>query len=50
MFDFEIVNSKFDSDSSDDLDHVNAAEYIEDDEDKTASQQTYVRGNTTIHV
>ena len=47
MSDFEIVNSRFDADSSDDLDHVYAAEYIEDDEDKTESQQAYIRGNST---
>ena len=40
MSDFEIVNSSFDSDSSDDLDHVYAAKYIEDDEDTTELQQT----------
>ena len=44
MSDFKIVNSSFYSDSSDDLDHVYAAEYIEDDEDKTESQQTH-QGN-----
>ena len=49
MSDFKIVNSSFYSDSSDDLDHVYAAEYIEDDEDKTESQQTH-QGNSTVNV
>ena len=40
MSNFEIVNSSFDSDSSDDLDHVYSAEYIEDDEDTTDLQHT----------
>ena len=35
MMDFEIINSSFDSDSSDHLEHVYAAEDIENDEDKT---------------
>ena len=43
---FKIVNSSFYSDSSDDLDHVCASEYIEDDEDKTESQQIH-HGNST---
>ena len=49
MSDFKIVNSSFYSDSSDDLDRVYAAEYIEDDGDKTESQQTH-QGNSTAHV
>ena len=50
MSDFEIVNSSFDSDNSDDLNHGYAAKYIEYDEDKRVSQQTYIRDNSTIHV
>ena len=46
MSDFKIVNSSFYSDNSDDLDHVYAAEYIED---KTESQQTN-HVNSTAHV
>ena len=49
MSDFKMVNSSFYSDSSDDLDHVYATEYIEDDEDKTESQQTH-KDNSTAHV
>ena len=46
---FKIVNSRSYSDSSDDLNSVYAAEYIEDDVDKTESQQTH-QGNSTAHV
>ena len=41
MADFEIINSSFDLDSSDYLEHVYAAEDIENDANKTESQQTY---------
>ena len=39
MAEFEIINSSFDSDSSDDLEHVYAEDDLENDEDKTESQQ-----------
>ena len=41
MAEFEIINSNFYSDSSNDLEHVYAEEDLENDEDKTESQQTY---------
>ena len=45
MADFEIVNSSFNSDSSDDLDHVYSAEDKDDEDNYNISG-----GNSTIHV
>ena len=41
MAEFEIINSSFDSDSFDNLEHVYVEDDLENDEDKTESQQTY---------
>ena len=49
MSDFKIVYNSFYSDRSDDSEHIYAAEYIEQDEDKTELQQTH-QGNSTVHV